>query len=150
MCFFKCSRINKCSTQFYGKTAFLKIQIKVNSYKGTSSTLFIYAITVSTKNSKQNKLGTKATKKIINKIPLPPPPQIISYVMICHIHGPLFHCLMKSTDWDNSNAFVCLYSGLRLILCVAGVWYCFYPIINFKLRLFVKDLQTCVWLNHME
>lgn len=55
-------RINKCPTQFYGKTAFLKIQIKVNSYKGTSSTLFIYAITVSTKNSKQNKLGTKAKK----------------------------------------------------------------------------------------
>lgn len=80
--FFKCSlsvflRINKCSTQFYGKTAFLKIQIKVNSYKGTSSTLFIYAITVSTKNSKQNKLGTKATKKIINKIPLPPHNHII-------------------------------------------------------------------------
>lgn len=125
MCFFKCSlsvflRINKCSTQFYGKTAFLKIQIKVNSYKGTSSTLFIYAITVSTKNSKQNKLGTKAKKNNLqNEPPLSPN---ISYVMICHIHGPLFHCLMKSTDWDNSNAFVCMYLGLRLILCVAGVF----------------------------
>lgn len=70
-------RINKCLTQFYGKTTFLKIQIKVNSCKGTSSTLFIYAITVSTKNSKQNELGAKAKTKNNLQNYLPPTNNII-------------------------------------------------------------------------